>query len=85
MNKDDLRIRLHEALTKDDIKSEVLKLMDSKDVKDKLMKIFNDSIKNNKPLGDEIVNITSNVLTQLYKQFYTKRAFWKGGLSNKAA
>jgi len=35
-------------------------------------------------LEDKVVDITRNVLTQLYKQLWVKRAFWRNGLSNKS-
>ena len=47
-------------------------------------KIVKDRIKNDKALEDKVVEITSNVLTQLYKSLWVKRAFWKNTLSNKA-
>ena len=48
------------------------------------VKIVKDRIKNDKALEDKVVEITSNVLTQLYKSLWVKRAFWKNTLSNKA-
>ena len=58
--------------------------MDSSEFKEKVEKIVKDRIKNDKALEDKVVEITSNVLTQLYKSLWVKRAFWKNTLSNKA-
>ena len=57
--------------------------MDSSEFKDKIEKIVKDKLKNNKELDDKVVDITKNVLTQLYKTLWTKRNFWKSSLSNK--
>ena len=38
-----------------------------------------------KDFEDEVVRIASNVLTQLYKALWTKRAVWRAGLSNKSS
>ena len=37
-----------------------------------------------KYLEDKVVDITRNVLTQLYKNLWVKRAFWRNNLSNKS-
>ena len=82
--KDLIRQRLNEELNKSDVKSEIKKYMDSSDFKSKIEKIVKDRIKNEKELEDKVVDITKNVLTQLYKNLWVKRAFWKNGLSNKS-
>jgi len=82
--KDLIRQKLNEEMNKSDVKSEVKKYMDSSEFKSKVEKIVKDRIKNEKALEDKVVDITKNVLTQLYKQLWTKRAFWKNGLSNKS-
>jgi uncharacterized protein (DUF608 family) len=58
--------------------------MDSNEFNKKIEKIVKDRIKNEKELEDKIVDITSNVLTQLYKTLWIKRAVWKNNLSNKS-
>lgn len=82
--KDLIRQKLNEEVNKSDVKSEIKKYMDSSEFKSKVEKIVKDRIKNEKALEDKVVDITKNVLTQLYKQLWTKRAFWKNGLSNKS-
>ena len=81
--KDLIRQKLNEDMKKSDVKSEIKKYINSSEFKTKIEKIVKDRIKNEKELEDKVVDITKNVLTQLYKQLWVKRAFWKNGLSNK--
>jgi hypothetical protein len=83
--KDIIKQRLNEvALTKTDIKDEVNKQLDSNPIKKKIENIISDKIKSDKDLENKVVDITKNVLTQLYKTLYTKKSFWKDNLSNKS-
>jgi hypothetical protein len=75
--------KLNEDLTKADVSKEVKIYMDSKDFKTKIEKIVKDRLKNEKELEDKIVDITRNVLTQLYKTLWIKRNIWTTALSNK--
>lgn len=79
-----LRYRLNEELKKSDINSEIDKFLNSNKLKDKITQVTKDRIRNEKMLEDKIVEISSNVLTQLFKTFWVKRNFWKNQLSNKA-
>lgn len=81
--KETIRQILKEDINKSDITKEFKKSLDGSDFKRKVEKIVLDRLKNEKMLDDKIVDITKNVLTQLYKQLWTKRAFWKSGLTNK--
>lgn len=72
-----------EELNKTDISKEVKRYMDTKEFKSKVENIVKDRLKNNKELEDKIVEITSNVLTQLYKTLWLKRAVWQNNLTNK--
>lgn len=72
------------ALTKSDVKDEVSNQLDSNPIKKKIEDIVTTKIKGNKELEDKIVDITKNVLTQLYKTLYTKKSFWRDNLSNKS-
>lgn len=83
--KDFIKHRLREELTKDDVKKEVDKAMSSNALQDKVAKIVADKIKDNKELEGKVVDITKNVLTQLYKALWTKRSFWQSGLKNSAS
>jgi hypothetical protein len=74
---------INEDLTKADISKEVKVYVNSNEFKSKIEKIVKDELKSNKELEDKVVEITSNVLTQLYKQLWIKRAVWRSGLSNK--
>ena len=75
---------LNEELTKTEVKTIVDKYTDSNKFKSKIEKIVKDRIKNEKELEDKVVEITRNVLTQLYKNLWVKRAFWRNNLSNKS-
>jgi hypothetical protein len=75
---------IKEELKKSDLSKEIKIYMDSNEFNKKIEKIVKDRIKNEKELEDKIVDITSNVLTQLYKTLWIKRAVWKNNLSNKS-
>jgi len=81
--KDIIKKRLNEEFTSSDAKSEISKYMNSSEFKAKVEKIVKDRIKNEKALEDKVVDITKNVLTQLYKALWVKRSVWKTMLSNK--
>jgi len=74
-----------EELNKSDVSKELKNYMDTSDFKAKIEKIVKDRLKNNKELEDKIVEITGNVITQLYKTLWNKRTIWKNNLSNKSS
>ena len=76
-------MKINEELKKSDIDKSVKTYIDSSEFKTKIEKIVKDRIKNEKELEDKVVEITKNVLTQLYKTLWTKRNVWKDNLSNK--
>jgi hypothetical protein len=80
-----IKYRLHEELTKGDVKSEIDSFLNSGKLEDKVKKIFKDRVKNEKELEDKVVEITRNVLTQLYKTLWVKRGVWRNNLSNKSS
>jgi hypothetical protein len=82
--KDLIKKRLNEDFTKTDAKDVVKKYMDSNEFKSKVEKIIKDRINNDKALEDKVVEISRNVLTQLYKALWIKRTVWKSMLSNKS-
>lgn len=84
MNNDN-RKYIKENLTKSDISKEQKVYMNSKEFKDKIEKIVSDKLKNNKELDDKVVEITKNVITQLYKTLWVKRGVWQSSLSNKSS
>jgi hypothetical protein len=79
-----IKNRLNEELTKTDISKEMKIYMDSNAFKDKIEKIVKDRIKNDKVLEDKVVEISRNVLIQLYKTLWNKRSLWSNNLTNKA-
>jgi hypothetical protein len=80
LNKD----RLDEDLTIADVKKEISNFLSTSEFESKIAKIVKDRIKNEKGLEDKVVDITKNVITQLYKTLWTKRSMWQGQLKNKA-
>lgn len=80
-----IRQRVHEELTKADKSEMKTHVLSSKELDKKIEKIIKQNLKNNKELEDKVVDITKNVLTQLYKALWVKRNFWKSGLKNRAS
>jgi hypothetical protein len=78
-----IRKTLNENITKSDVKDEVKLQMDSNAFKKKIEKIISDKLKDDKELEDKVVEISRNVLTQLYKTLWIKRNVWRDTLSNK--
>ena len=75
--------KINENLTKADVSKELKVYMGSIEFKAKVEKIVKDRLKNEKELEDKVVEITKNVLTQLFKALWTKKSFWRDNLSNK--
>lgn len=76
-------MKINEELKKSDIEKGVKSYIDTAEFKTKIEKIVKDRIKNEKELEDKVVEITKNVITQLYKTLWLKRNFWQNNLSNK--
>jgi len=79
-----MKTKIQENLTKADVSKEVKIYMDSKEFKAKVEKIVKDRLKNEKEIEDKVVDITRNVLSQLFKTLWTKRATWQNNLTNKS-
>ena len=82
--KDLIKDKLNEELTKSDVKKEISSFLNSSEFEAKVAKIVKDRVKNEKGIEDKVVDITKNVITQLYKTLWTKRSMWQGQLKNKA-
>ena len=80
-----IKQRLNEEFGKKDVTKEITAFIDSATFKNKIEKIVKDKLKDDKELEDKIVEITKNVLTQLYKTLWTKRGFWRNDLKNKSS
>lgn len=90
----DLKKLIKEELTKTDVKDEINKAFNSADNKKKIInssefkrkveQIVKTQLKNSPELEKEMVEISKNVLTQLYKALWVKKAFWTSQLSNKS-
>lgn len=79
-----MKNKLNEELNKTDVNKAVKVYMDTNEFKSKVEKIVKDKLKDNKELEDKIVDITKNVITQLYKTLWVKRGFWRDNLTNKS-
>jgi hypothetical protein len=83
--KDIIKEKLNEEFGKKDFTKEITTFIDSTTFKNKIEKIVKDKLKDDKELEDKIVEITKNVLTQLYKTLWTRRGFWRNDLKNKSS
>ena len=78
-----MKPNINEELNKTDLKKEVKIYMDTNEFKSKIEQIVKDRIKNEKMLEDKVVEITRNVIIQLYKALWVKRSAWVNDLTNK--
>ena len=85
MYQDRIRKALREEITAASVDDKISKALSSNELKAKVEDIVKKHLKNNKEIEDQMVDITKNVLTQLYKTLWTKRSFWKGALKNRPA
>lgn len=76
---------IDENLDKSDVTREIKNYLDTKAFKATIEKIVKDRLRNDKELDDKVVEITKNVLTQLYKTLWVKRGIWRNNLSNKSS
>lgn len=74
---------INEELTKSDVKKQIANYMDSVEFRGKVERIVRDRIKNEKELEKKVVDITKNVITQLYKTLWTRRGMWQSQLKNQ--
>jgi len=77
-------MNLKEDLTKSDVSKEIKIFMGTSEFEAKIQKIVKDRIKNEKDLEDKVVEIAKNVVVQLYKTLWIKRATWMNNLTNKS-
>lgn len=65
------------------IRKEIKDVIDDTKFKKKVKDVMDDEHKS-KDFERKLVEISKNVLVQLFKQMYNKRSFWTSGLSNDA-
>jgi hypothetical protein len=70
-------------ITKSELKKEMKIFLSTSDFENKVSKIVKNKLKDDKELEDKVVEITKNVLTQLFKTLWVKRATWSNNLINK--
>jgi hypothetical protein len=78
-----MKVNINEELTDSDLTKRFKIFLDSKEFENKIGKIVKDKLKNEKDLEDKMVEITKNVITQLYKTLWVKRNVWQSSLKNK--
>ena len=78
-----MRDIIKEELSKTDVNKQIKGYIDGAEFKNKIEKIVKEKLKNEKEIEDKVVEITKNVLTQLYKTLWVKRNTWIDNLSNK--
>lgn len=76
---------LHEEITEVEIEKKLKNFLKSKGLTDKIKKEIESDVKSDKETEKMVVDITSNVLTQLFKALWVKRSFWQSQLKNKSA
>ena len=67
-----------------DIEKKLKEFLNSKELEKKIQSSVDKEVKSDKELEKFVVEITKNVLTQLYKTMWTRRGFWTTNLKNKA-
>ena len=70
------------------VKKEIKDFLDinrSSDLEKKVTDIIKKKFKTDKDIEKYIVDITRNVLVQLYKNLWTRRSFWSNDLKNSAS
>jgi hypothetical protein len=70
-------------ITKSDVKKEMKVFLSSSEFENKVSKIVKNRLKDDKDLEDKVVDITKNVITQLFKTLWVKRTTWSNNLTNK--
>jgi hypothetical protein len=70
-------------ITKAEVKKEMKIFLSTSDFENKVSKIVKSRLRDDKELEDKVVDITKNVITQLFKTLWVKRATWSNNLTNK--
>lgn len=73
-----------EFINKSEAKEVTKAYINSNEFNDKIERIVKDMLKKDKDMEKWAVEISRNVLIQLYKTLWVKRGFWQNQLSNKS-
>lgn len=80
-----------ETIDKSDIKAIIKKEVkdflvnsNSSDLEKKIERMVAEAVKTNKDVEKHIVEITRNVMVQVYKNLWTRRSFWASDLKNSS-
>jgi hypothetical protein len=74
---------MSDSISKSELESRLKKFLKSSELKRKIRQGAKEETKSDKEMEKLVVDITKNVLTQLFKTMWTKRNFWKSDLKNK--
>jgi len=79
------------SISKDDVKNivkreikEFLNMTKTGDLEVKIQKMVKEAINSDKDLEKHMVEISRNVLIQMYKNLWMKRGFWSNDLKNSS-
>jgi hypothetical protein len=75
---------MDDNLTKKDLEKELNKFLASKQFEKRVKDVVTNETKTDKELEKFVVDVTKNVLIQLYKTMWTRKAFWTSSLKNKS-
>lgn len=81
--KDIIKNKLNETFSKsdrEDISKQINTFIDSKEFEKKIEKIVLNRLKDNKELEDKVVDITKEVLINMYKALWVKRSTWMSAI-----
>lgn len=72
------------GIEKAELERRLKQFVKSSELKRTIRQEITSNTKSDKEMEKFIVDVTKNVLTQLFKTFWTKRSFWKSDLKNKS-
>jgi hypothetical protein len=78
-------VKINEEITKADVDKEIKNYINATEFKEKINRIVKDRIKDDPEFEDKVVEISKNVITQLFKSLWTNRNTWRNGLKNKSS
>ena len=76
---------IKEEVTISDVDKQIKNYIDTKTFESKIDKIIKEKLKDYPELENKMVEISKNVLTQLYKTLWVKKDFWRNNLTNKSS
>lgn len=75
---------MDDNLTDKQLEAALEKMLKSDKLTKQIKKVVDEETKSDREMEKMIVDITKNVLVQLYKTMWTKKSFWTSSLKNKS-